>query len=519
MSHLTDEQLSALLDGALGERARADAGRHLEGCAECRATLAGLTAQDTALRSALEHDPGEEYFESFTARVGGRIRAAGLKGAQAREPEGRGLAEWFRSPRKLALLGAVATVVAGAGIVMLSTREARVPALREKEIESRVAQEAALPPQAAPPGSMGAMKPAPANAPTGTGGRVDLRDQAVSGREERARATPATGALVPPTRAQQVRRNEQGEDVLVGRPNELPQRAIGTPQPAPGPPGAPAYAQKQRFAQSMESRPKDQPGPPGGARLAPADEEKSAASPPRQGGAPALQAVTQSEVEVRSQREPATLSGRRICGTLLDDAGRPVAGAQVVDRASGAGVTSAADGSFCLESRGRTEIAVMAVGFQPVWRTMTAGQPQRIALQAVPVMGAPGTAGGLALTDKGQRLALRAAPDPYDRLPTWARVYAQNAQRLTALAEQVDVAPAWDSAAAEWERTVEALPGDPLEGATRFAAAHARVRAWRLGVSAKRATGARQALEGFLRHAPQGAQRDTAQRWLEELKR
>jgi anti-sigma factor RsiW len=151
MSHLTDEQRSALADGALEGDARVAAERHLATCADCRAALAELVAQDRALASSLDHDPGDEYFESFAGRVGGRIRAAGLAGAQAREPEARSLADWFRVPRKLAIVGAVATVVAGAGIVMLSTREMRVAALREPEIESRIEQAA---PPASPPSAI-----------------------------------------------------------------------------------------------------------------------------------------------------------------------------------------------------------------------------------------------------------------------------------------------------------------------------------------------------------------------------
>ena len=104
MSHLTDEQLSALADGALEGGARASAERHLETCAGCRERAGRTRGPGPRAASVLEHDPGEDYFESFVGRVGGRLRAAGLKGAQAREPEGRSLADWFRSPRKLALV-------------------------------------------------------------------------------------------------------------------------------------------------------------------------------------------------------------------------------------------------------------------------------------------------------------------------------------------------------------------------------------------------------------------------------
>ena len=84
MNHLRPEELSATLDDALHGEARERAERHLAGCASCRDALRALADQDASLRSALTHDPGEAYFQGFAARVEDRIRAAGLKGAQAR---------------------------------------------------------------------------------------------------------------------------------------------------------------------------------------------------------------------------------------------------------------------------------------------------------------------------------------------------------------------------------------------------------------------------------------------------
>ncbi len=81
-SHLTPEQLSALVDGALAGRARDEAERHLATCAACRDALAALSAQEEALRRTLTHDPGEAYFESFAGRVQERIRAADAAGVR-----------------------------------------------------------------------------------------------------------------------------------------------------------------------------------------------------------------------------------------------------------------------------------------------------------------------------------------------------------------------------------------------------------------------------------------------------
>jgi len=108
VNHLTDEQISRRVDGALQGRALAEVEAHLAACAACREALATLVANDEALRPALTHDPGPEYFETFAARVEDRIRAAGLSGAQARERP----AAWG-SPRRLAWIGGLAALVVG----------------------------------------------------------------------------------------------------------------------------------------------------------------------------------------------------------------------------------------------------------------------------------------------------------------------------------------------------------------------------------------------------------------------
>jgi anti-sigma factor RsiW len=466
MNHLTDEQLSALVDDALEGGARAAAERHLEACADCRGTLAELVAQDRALASTLEHDPGEEYFESFAGRVGDRIRAAGLAGAQAREPWGRGLADWFRVPRKLALVGAVATVVAGAGIVMLTTREMRVPALREQRIESRAAQEAPTAPS--PPGiqpeSRSESRPEARSAPQlaaepvtplpaaglakGTA-RPQDGSRAKTGIVSREpTVAPAREPRVPTSRAYEVRRNEAGEDVPVGRPDESAYRPLRTmPAPRPAVPGEPVRVQRQRYAEPLGA-------------------EK---------GAEALQ------IDVRS---------------LPADAGASVSSA-------------GQDAPVAVAKAAREEES------KPV--------AVPIAEQDVPArkeLAAPGRVLGLAdRADRGPVLQVRGTPEAFDGLPARSRTLAKNAQRLTTVAETIGLAPAWDSAAAGWERLVEDVRGGPLESETRFQVARARFMAWQRAASGKRGARAGQALDGFLAHAPQGAERDSAQTWLARLKK
>ena len=63
------EQLSALLDGELDEAARADALAHLEGCVECQAYFAELTALRGALNDADEPAPPADFAAGVLARL------------------------------------------------------------------------------------------------------------------------------------------------------------------------------------------------------------------------------------------------------------------------------------------------------------------------------------------------------------------------------------------------------------------------------------------------------------------
>ena len=130
---------------------------------------------------------------------------------------------------------------------------------------------------------------------------------------------------------------------------------------------------------------------------------------------------------------------------------------------------------------------------------------------------APGRLLGLA--DRGPALQVRGTPEAFDGLPTPSRTLAQNAQRLTVLAEETGVAPAWDAAAAGWERVIEGVQGGPLESETRFQLARARYRAWLRGADEKRVARAIEALEAFLARAPRGAERDSAQGWMRAFER
>ena len=293
-------------------------------------------------------------------------------------------------------------------------------------------------------------------------------------------------------------------------------------------------APKQRYAVPLESEKKGSV-PRGGVQPAPADEEAPAASPTDVSAGsvrPVVPAPAGTALAPQAQRSSLLREGMpgpgRICGEVIDDVGRPVAGAQVVNRSSGASVRTAADGSFCLEAGGRSqEIAVMAVGFEPRWQTVAAEERARVVLRAVPVLSTQGeTAARAGVRDarifggKGQpRLSGGAPSASFDRWDTFTRIRGKNAQRLSALAEQVGTPSAWDSAAMEWQRVLEAVAGGPLESRVRYEIARARVMGWRADRTEIRAATVRAALDAFLAQAPAGAERDAARSWRDELKR
>ncbi len=461
MSHLTDEQLSALADGVLEGGARAAAERHLETCPDCRRALAGLVARDGALASSLAHDPGEAYFESFAGRVGGRIRAAGLAGAQAREPGVRSLAEWFRVPRKLALMGALATVVVGAGIVMIVSREARVPVLSEQEIESRVAQEAPPPaPSGSRPLARDATPPAALRPATGaTAPRSAARMEkgtALPREDTRAKASvvpgaepaaPAAADRAPASRAYEVRRNAAGDDVPVGPPGGVvrrPPQAVPTP-PAIAP-GEPVRVRRVRAAEPL------------------------GAGQPADAGSP--------------QVPPST------------------AGAETRAPTAGPGPFATVGKPAFEEESSRAAGPVMGPVTEPV---VTASKEAAAAGRL------------LGLADRGRALQAPGTPDAFDGLPARSRDAAKHARRLTKLAETIGLAPAWDSAAAAWEQLAGDVQGGPLESETRFQAARGRFMAWQRSAGERRGAQAAQALRAFLAGAPEGAERDSAQAWLARL--
>lgn len=87
MRHLTVQQLSASLDGALVGVSLELVVRHLATCRECRDRHARLSKQDDTLRHLLAWDPGAEFFEDASIRLETILDAESRGVAPARTAE------------------------------------------------------------------------------------------------------------------------------------------------------------------------------------------------------------------------------------------------------------------------------------------------------------------------------------------------------------------------------------------------------------------------------------------------
>lgn len=555
MKHLTDEQLSARLDGELPAKTAEAAERHLAECAACRERLAALAGADASLARSLERDPGEEYFASFAERVQGRIAAQAAAPASreaAKAPPRRG---WFSSPRVLAWAGAAAAlVVVGAFAIQFASQRPGGPAVAEApsvvgadRLESR--EGGAGPPPAAGSAPMAARQ-APAEPPAATegdatrSGEADrrpatrstpeaARDAATApgaaatpapdARKERAAAAPAPAArngaaprTVAPQRLQEVRTLPGGEQVTVQR--QAPPKAEAKPFAVP-----PADASRPRKPMAVPM----------------ASEEVKSKVVATEEVAPVKQVEVLSREAAPAPRLAAgaapsgdEAAGHRVCGTVTTAQGRALAGATVTVIETGRSATSGADGAFCVEApaAGGT-FSVLALGYQE-HRGRIAAEDGRVAVQLRPVdtLG-PGSA-------PVARLKTAAPPDreglsPTDtpggaRVPGMAEfkgamdragitdVEVMRARAESKAARFAHSASQWAKAGSAWTR-VASQRLDRDAGESRFMAAEAWANAWRLEASVAHRDSAAAAFGEFLRIAPAGARRDSVAAWQRSL--
>jgi carboxypeptidase family protein/putative zinc finger protein len=561
VKHLSTEQLSAHLDHALTGRAAEEAERHLVGCAACREALASLAAQDASLRPALTHDPGEAYFESFPARVEARLRASGLAGAQTR---GTGFdpGRFLASPRALAWAGAVAVVVVGAGLALMTGREVRPPDLRDRDLSERGQQvapgganaigEKDQSAQAPPAAALEKASPASRADVAGRepGGAAQMKEGTRATREElaapvaderavraqkdrsakakgaatanRFAAPPAVSRQAPgvanPSHAVEVQRNAAGEDAPVRTE-------------AGAAPLSDATAPSAEQAGQVRKKSAAEPLKAGAARFligGPAKTESTAGassfaipSPASSAGAKQLDATTSTTSKLAIDGLAA--GEARLCGEVRDPAGRPLAGAQVTLIDANRTTTTDARGAFCLAApAGEHALSVMAVGFYDSRQTVRVGGEEavvRVTLAAVSVMDDKrGAVSGRVPLPRLPATTPAEPRDNYSALPDTVRSVVRAAQVLESGARSRRSASLFDAAAAGWERALKRLPDGPLALETRWHLAEARYHAWEAGPNSRRATAAVDALTAYVARAPAGAERSQATRWLDQVR-
>jgi anti-sigma factor RsiW len=563
MKHLTSKQLSAFLDGGLPPAKNAEGQLHLERCEECRKALAALETQDRSLRAALDHDPGDQHFERLAARIGERVaRAAGggRPASTAASPAGQpgSFGAWFARPGNLAWVGGVAAIVVGVGIGLVTLRDTeRWPFERPDAARGRRgAPLATVRPPAAPAGDSARRAQAPGPSATseeaaaqGAPATGPPAENAPSPGAEAGRASGSVEQAKPEAasreRAQEVRRNAQGEEVPVKRPG-LPFAApppAATPAPAAGAGGAARLPRPREVQPLRETAPQAEPSAPAAsgekAGAAPSSEAKleAPATGKAQEPAPSPAPAAEPRALAPEPRAPApagtaaadraTAATTRICGEVRDGAGRAIPSASVTLVTAGRGASTDAGGRFCIDAPpGEHTLTVMAIGFTPVTQTVRAGEdspPIAVTLEAVQVLGGPGGSrlpigAGLARGTQGLRVP-EPAPGAFAVLPESLRALARNAQRLSASAAEGRSASRWDAAAWEWERLLPRVAGGPFESEVRFRVAEARFLAWQIGPGERRARAATEALTAYLVRAPAGERRNRAATWLDRVRR
>lgn len=536
MKHLDPRTLNGVHDGELRGEALWRAQQHLEACADCRDALAALSSQDQSLRAVLTHDPGEEVFTEMSDKVAQRIEYA----AKSQRPANAGevvrapfTLPWWQRPGVVVFAGAVTAVIAGAGVVLIASRNAEMPgAERENEMARRISQTA--------PVASSVRSTARSTAPVP--GIVSLSSLA----DSMARAP----ALPPPPAAEPA---DERREVAASRLQKVETSAGGVERGERG--AGPAFA-RAPIPGPTEARNRSRDLKR--AAQGPLAEEKSANRPEEALAKPSSGAADQAGAPATAQREMAAreldassraegamrrdAASHRVCGVVRDGGGRPLAGVSVSASDVARSATSDATGRFCLElPSGAHTLQLMAVGFRSARLIVSdaTGSELVATLNAVPVLQGGGMtaarANAHALEKQGiapPSAALGAAPSPAGAmtlgtlasddaalraLPDSLRDAVAAAARLQTGAGALGRAGGFDAAAASWERILPHMPPGRSEIEARARLAECRFRAWEMGHDAKRAERAEDALTAYIVRAPAGEKRNLAARWIDAI--
>ncbi|MEO5618075.1 MAG: carboxypeptidase regulatory-like domain-containing protein [Candidatus Eisenbacteria bacterium] len=541
MNHLTERELSAMADSALKGEDLWRAERHLEGCDACRGALAGLSARDATIGAALTHDPGEEYFATFADRVVGRIANAEAAGEADAPVRGAAAAAgdmlrppfrlaWWQSPRGLAMAGTVTAVVAGAGLVLMTARQAEMPpagrdlspaaratqqAPMANDSESRAGAEGRADGKGQAGGSLRATDPE-SDALRDASTQAPLERQRANVAKQPANATspvpPAAPAPAPLESEVAGRREAAGT-----RMRQVPRGATGeqrgtSPAPTVGFAVPPRAADEQATTPEKLRELKRRALGPAGQKQE-AAETLQGQSSDLAATAPAAPGPALSKAAVRDLGAGSQAETRAVCGRVRDDSGRPLAGVNVTAIDAARTTTSGADGRFCLElPPGAHTLQLLAVGFRPSRLSISGdGTGGELAATLMPVSvlgtGAGASPSSLSLGD----MPLRGLSDSL-------RTVVDRAARLQARAISGTGPSGYEAAALAWERLLPGVNGAAAEVEIRARIAECRFSAWQRSRDGRRAGRAVEALTSYIGRAPAGDRRDLAARWIDQLR-
>ncbi len=553
--HLTDEQLSARLDGVLDAADEARIDSHLASCDACAARLETFASLDGALGDALTHEPGDAYFADFADRVAARIatdpkgeaalarEAAGVAGSgastdgpaalDAPAAKRRGLWERLLSPRALTLAGSAAVIAVAVGLgAQWFAQRGQLANVMSQQVakESAPATRAAVPTSPSggePVTSMSSAADSSASVPQAT--NAPAKDAAGT-----APAHPAVAMQTTPGTTPLSARADRAPSLMRSVPREAERKVIATPAPAPAvsmqstrqeavaadaapqanaiaertPPAATAapapvaakqkltdaLAQSLRAASPLQKSLADAPG------AAPATPPEKSRLKLGFGGASALSGTS------------AGPSSDPRCGTVHDTRGAPLPMTQV--RLSGTPSTStrtAPDGRFCLERAPQTgdTLTVMHVGFEPMRIVVRDASSLAVAMEPVGILGENG----------GMLTSGNAAPEPdvYAAQSAEVRADVAAARAQAALAARDRSAEAYEQLVVLWDDVAVRTTGAAGYDA-RFRSLAALRDALAIAPEPARRERLRHALEEFIAATPRRLpERGTALRWQQEL--
>ena len=543
MNHLSDEQLSGLLDDALPASERAACDAHLGGCDACRSRLAEISALEETLGKALAHDPGEAYFAGFADRVAKRIAGRRIDAPLPIEtPRARrSMWAWLTSPRGLTLAGSTAALLAAAGLAWMRFHNEQdvARALREAAPSTRTSAPGASDELSRAPAAVAPAPPAPAPPASAERARADgaapSRDLA---RMQEARTLP-NGEQVPVERAKE----QAGAPAQPG--------AAGNALAAPATGSAIAQMKKRAVAPAVEG------GAPAAASLktesAPREEVSKDAeagapqaqnAPPAANFAPAPPAVKSAPAQHQKALETSRAQSlgtwganksleksgapnelkadaRRAtalaatCGKVRDSRGTVVAGAEITAVRSGVRTSRTdGDGSFCIDglSVGDT-LTVMHVGFDPYTVVVTPMTSLAITLEPVGTLGPNSTmltgkppspaatfSGALKMHASADTFA-EPPPDVYAGQSYGIRQLVRDARDATAVARHERTAPSFETAARHWAAVMGQVKGAPAYDA-RYQYVDMVRQAYQLDPTSERASRLGSSYAAFLATVP-----------------